>query len=1712
MAAITPTPKEHIEEIRTLKFSIGGEQNRLTEDLHHAVKNLSAELYAKDVHFLMEIIQNAEDNEYLDGVKPSLEFVVTSRDITATGAPATLLVFNNEKGFSPKNIESICSVGRSTKKGQRQRGYIGEKGIGFKSVFLITAQPYIFSNGYQIKFSEEPCPHCNVGYIVPEWVEEHPTVADIKKIYGSANSLPTTTIVLPLKPDKVQPVKQQLSSIHPEVLLFLSKIKRLSVREHNENPKLNTVCAVSITSETDFVTRRNVAAESFTLHLSADENSDENETECSYHMWRQRFPVKQENKVDRRMEVEEWVITLAFPIGQRLNRGMSSPGIYAFLPTEMVTNFPFIIQADFVLASSRETILLDNKWNQGILDCVPSAFVNAFISLIKSCEAAPLFTLAPMFQFLPVNTSSYPKLNTVRDSIKEKLMEENIVPSESNSEQKFFYKSREVGRILPSFWSILMKARKQGVSLHNLSSHGKYALSSAFDRTAYDHILDFLEVKQMDNEWYSKCIRSSNLVLGVSEDVYMEVLSFLFDNWGSRFQNTNIKNIPLLKYVGQDGNVSLWSINEATATYGARICLSNDYSNISWLIDWNNEFRCYPSRYFMPKATQEALQIYSKRETVKEWLIRNAEVSVFSVFEYANLLFNSINSGGRRLVIASAQFLYHSLTQNYLSNREVDQLCKKMPLVDNYGSVTTQRSVVLVPANGSNWVGLIGSNPWRGRNYVELAEDYFHAGSFAGLYTKEKQLMEFMKSHIDASDIPNLCPPDDGFPTVSSPLTKENTFLLLDWIRNLRHSGNLMDGKFLRCIKEGCWLRTCLGDSVSYRPPSQSFLLSNARGTLLQNGSELVDIPLVDQLFYGSKISGYKEELKAIGVMFDFGEACQFMGKRLMSLAAHSNLTRSNVFSILKFIRLLREKYLPLEDFIKSIKEGRWLRTRNGDRSPVGSILFDSEWKAASQISNLPFIDHDYYGDEIFSFRVELELLGVIVGFKENYQLVADFFRMPASVTVGASLLILQCIRKASSSVDLVRKLKEIRWLETSVGSRKWPSECYLFNSEWGSLLQIFNGFPYINEAFYGPNIVSYKNELKKLGVVVDFEEAAKVFSGQFKQHASSSSITKENVLLLLACYRQLKNTSYRFPMELNKCIREEKWLKTRLGPRSPNDSILFNSDWGYLSPIVSLPFIDDSDKCYGSAIQEYKDELKAFGVVVDFKDGSKFVVKGLNIPQNPSDVVPTSALSLLKCIQILLEEKSGSLPKEFLERVNSKRWLKTHMGYRSPGMCLLFDSKWSSFLQREDGPFIEEEFYSSKISSYFKELNAIGVTVDVKFGCPLIASQLESHSQLTVITRIYKYLFEFNWEPDNKAASWIFIPNGSNTGEWVSSEKCVLHDKDDLFGLQLHVLEKHYEKKLLDFFCIAFGVRRNPCIDDYCKLWNEWESSKQQLTSAECRAFWLYVAKNWNSKSERLLSEKLVKLPVSTDSGAILLYDKQEILIPDDLQLQDIFEKASSDPLFVWYPQPSFPSVTKSKLNEIYSNIGVRTISESVHKNESSVLDNAELKQVNSRGTFIKRDMIRIILAFLADPSLEMDSEKRHQMVKYLLDLMVFETDEPITVSYGLKLSSGSILNVEVSRMIRWERENMKLFTQKMDRSSSGHKANIEYATYFSEVIAEGLLWEKADQIAGLSELIKLGWLLDFEEAAISFLLKTTNLQLFFEDEEFLNSAFHSD
>ncbi|KAL7169844.1 hypothetical protein ACSBR2_034809 [Camellia fascicularis] len=55
--------------------------------------------------------------------------------------------------------------------------------------------------------------------------------------------------------------------------------------------------------------------------------------------------------------------------------------------------------------------------------------------------------------------------------------------------------------------------------------------------------------------------------------------------------------------------------------------------------------------------------------------------------------------------------------------------------------------------------------------------------------THERHLIEFLKSHLAASDVPNISHSNALIPTLSALLTEQNLFLLLEWIRCLKQKG-----------------------------------------------------------------------------------------------------------------------------------------------------------------------------------------------------------------------------------------------------------------------------------------------------------------------------------------------------------------------------------------------------------------------------------------------------------------------------------------------------------------------------------------------------------------------------------------------------------------------------------------------------------------------------------------------------------------------------------------------------------------------------------------------------------------------------------------------------------------------------------------------------------------------------------------------------------
>ncbi|KAH7036417.1 hypothetical protein B0J12DRAFT_765414 [Macrophomina phaseolina] len=99
---------------------------------------ISEDLNSTSFHFLLELLQNADDNKY-DDTKPTLALAYTE--------DKHFRLHCNEKGFSPEDVEAICDIGNSTKLSSAST--TGEKGVGFKSVFRVARAVWIVSGEYQ---------------------------------------------------------------------------------------------------------------------------------------------------------------------------------------------------------------------------------------------------------------------------------------------------------------------------------------------------------------------------------------------------------------------------------------------------------------------------------------------------------------------------------------------------------------------------------------------------------------------------------------------------------------------------------------------------------------------------------------------------------------------------------------------------------------------------------------------------------------------------------------------------------------------------------------------------------------------------------------------------------------------------------------------------------------------------------------------------------------------------------------------------------------------------------------------------------------------------------------------------------------------------------------------------------------------------------------------------------------------------------------------------------------------------------------------------------------------------------------------------------------------------------------------------------------------------------------------------------------------------
>ncbi|XP_061373032.1 protein NO VEIN [Gastrolobium bilobum] len=317
--------------------------------LGRALHCLSQELYSQDSHFILELVQNADDNNYPENVEPTLTFILQNFRI---------VVLNNERGFSAQNMRALCDVGSSTKKGSNA-GYIGKKGIGFKSVFRVTDAPEIHSNGFHVKFDIS---EGQIGFVLPTEVPPCDIGSLSRMASTGADSYDdnswNTCIVLPFRSHlsegtDMKSMMTMFADLHPSLLLFLHRLKCIKLR--------------NLVDDTHIVMRKETLGDGIIKVSHGKEKM----------AW---FVVSEKLHTNSiRFDVRTTEISMAFTL-QESDGGYSpcldQQPVFAFLPLRTY-GLKFILQGDFVLPSSREEVDGDSPWNQWLLSEYPNLFVRA---------------------------------------------------------------------------------------------------------------------------------------------------------------------------------------------------------------------------------------------------------------------------------------------------------------------------------------------------------------------------------------------------------------------------------------------------------------------------------------------------------------------------------------------------------------------------------------------------------------------------------------------------------------------------------------------------------------------------------------------------------------------------------------------------------------------------------------------------------------------------------------------------------------------------------------------------------------------------------------------------------------------------------------------------------------------------------------------------------------------------------------------------------------------------------------------------------------------------------------------------------------------------------------------------------------------------------------------------------------------------------------
>ena len=357
------------------------------------INRLLTELYPDNAHFIYELLQNAEDPQASE-----VQFILTNSSVKFT--------HNGERLFTFKDVESITSIGNSTKRDDATS--IGKFGVGFKAVFAYTKTPEIHSGDFHFRIHD---------LVVP----------DIEGVTRTTSEINQTCFLFPFDNPKksavtaMKDIKKGLQALGDNSLLFLSHIRKIDYTlPDGSKGSLERIPYES--GRIEIHTNKPYSEKEISHWLPFHKDVEVNDENGNTKICRIAIAYQLEQTTDKNKEKTDWKIVSVEHGGQ----------VSIYFPAEKETSkLRFHIHAPFASTVARDSVR-DCNDNEQLRDHLAELIVES-LTMIRDQGMLTMSFLA----VLPNPRDSLAKFyEPIRQAIVDAFKNQALTPTRSGSHAK----------------------------------------------------------------------------------------------------------------------------------------------------------------------------------------------------------------------------------------------------------------------------------------------------------------------------------------------------------------------------------------------------------------------------------------------------------------------------------------------------------------------------------------------------------------------------------------------------------------------------------------------------------------------------------------------------------------------------------------------------------------------------------------------------------------------------------------------------------------------------------------------------------------------------------------------------------------------------------------------------------------------------------------------------------------------------------------------------------------------------------------------------------------------------------------------------------------------------------------------------------------------------------------------------------------------------